>query len=96
MSTLPRYTLALVFAFIVGFGFRAFDQLRGAEWIVSPRQIADAHAAGKSGYETAPGTVALLPIRSEMADVFPLEWILAGALVGAAVLAATKKPSHPG
>ncbi len=51
MSTLPRYTLALVVALIVGFGFRTFNQLRGAKWIVSPQQIADAHAAGKPAYE---------------------------------------------
>ncbi len=86
----PRFALALIVALVVGFGYRAYDTANGAEWTVSPQQIASAKAEGKSGFEGSPGTVTVLPIRSELADILPFKWALAGIMAGCLVFAATK------
>ncbi|WP_413771049.1 MULTISPECIES: hypothetical protein [Lichenihabitans] len=90
---IPRLVLALVVALVVGFGYRFYDVSRGAEWMVSPDQIATAKAAGGAGVETSPGRIAVLPIRSETADVLPLQWAFAGIAAGALVFAATRRRS---
>lgn len=84
MSVIARALVAVVVALVVGFGLRFYDVERGAEWEVSPAQIAAAKAAGRMGVETRPGSVTVLPIRNEMADALPFKW--AGAGCAAAVL----------
>lgn len=92
LSPSIRIILALVVAVGVGFGYRAYDTAHGAEWVVSPEQIAAAEAAGKPGVETAPNTVAVLPIRSELAGVLTFKWTFAGMVAGALVMAGTRRP----
>lgn len=70
-------------AVIVGGGAMAYDKWKGAEWVVSPEQIAEAKAGGDAGYQSTPGTVAVRPIRSEIADVLPFKWVLSGVAAGA-------------
>ena len=48
MPIAARCLLAVVAALIVGFGLRYYDANRGAEWEVSPAQIASAKAARAS------------------------------------------------
>lgn len=88
---MKQILLPLVAALAVGFGFMAYDRSRGAEWVVSPQQIAAAKAEGKTGYESAPGTVAVLPIRSETADALPLKWAMAGVVAGVLVFSALRR-----
>ena len=61
----------------------AYDKSRGAEWVVSPEDIAAAQAAGQAGVQSRPGTVTVLPIRSETADMLPFKWAIAGVVAGA-------------
>jgi len=84
MNLVPRIILALVAGVVVGGGFMAWDRHRGAEWVVSPQQIAAAQANGQAGVQSRPGTVTVRPIRSETADALPFKWGLYG--VGAALL----------
>lgn len=79
MAFIPRIVVALVVALIVGFGFMVYDKRTGAEWVVSPEQI----AAGNGSVETSPGTVAVRAIRSETADVLPYKWAISGIVAGA-------------
>lgn len=90
MSLAARTLLAVVVALIVGAGLRFYDLGRGAEWEVSPAQVAAAKAAGQPGYETQPGSVAVLPIRSETADVLPFKWVGAGIAAGLLLFVATR------
>ncbi|WP_199260077.1 hypothetical protein [Paracoccus binzhouensis] len=78
-------------ALAVGFGLMTYDKMRGAEWVVSPRQIAEAKAAGQPGYESRPGTVTVLPIRSETADALPFKWAMAGIVAGAFAFGAMRR-----
>lgn len=78
MPFLPRIVVALVVALVVGLGFMAYDKKTGAEWVVSPEQI----AAGNGSVETRPGTVAVRAIRSEIADVLPYKWAISGLIAG--------------
>ncbi|WP_020184417.1 hypothetical protein [Methylopila sp. 73B] len=78
-----RLAAAFLVACAVGAGAMIYDQTRGADWAVSPQQIAAAKAAGQAGVETRPGSVAVLPIRSETADVLPFKWALLGLAAGA-------------
>ncbi|MGU3400433.1 hypothetical protein ACLBWS_11930 [Brucellaceae bacterium D45D] len=91
MNTPTRFILALVVAAIVGFGFMFYDKSRGAEWVVSPQQIEQARAEGKAGFESKPGTVTVLPIRSETADALPVKWAMYGIVAGLFVLFATRR-----
>ncbi len=91
MNTPTRFILALVVAAIVGFGFMFYDKSRGAEWVVSPQQIEQAKAEGKVGFESKPGTVTVLPIRSETADALPVKWAMYGIVAGLFVLVATRR-----
>jgi len=91
MSTPRNLLLSAIVALAVGGGKMAFDNWQGAEWEVSPQQIADAKAAGKAGYESSPGTVAVLPIRSETADLLPFQWALYGLAAGALTFAGLRK-----
>ncbi|WP_182084034.1 hypothetical protein [Aureimonas sp. ME7] len=93
MSLPVRLVLALVVALAVGFGWMTLDNRRGAEWVVSPEEIAAAKADGKMGVENDRGSVTVLPIRSETADVLPFKWALAGVAAGAVVFAATRRRS---
>ncbi|MBD8556181.1 hypothetical protein IFT84_16860 [Rhizobium sp. CFBP 8762] len=91
MSKPVNALIALIVAVIVGVGFMMIDRSRGAEWVVSPQQIEQAKAEGKQGYESSPGTVTVLPIRSETADVLPIKWALTGLIAGFLVFRALSK-----
>ncbi|SER31492.1 hypothetical protein SAMN05216548_11512 [Faunimonas pinastri] len=91
MKLAARLSIALVAAVIVGGAFMAYDKSRGAEWEVSPQQIAEAKSRGQIGYETRPGTVAVVAIRKETADALPLKWAVVGVAAGAFVLSATRR-----
>ncbi|WP_155037806.1 hypothetical protein [Paracoccus litorisediminis] len=88
---MKQILLPLVAALAVGFGFMAFDKSRGAEWVVSPQEIAEAKAAGSTGVESRPGTVTVLPIRSETADALPVKWAIAGIAAGALVFSSMRR-----
>lgn len=88
---MKQITLPLVTALAVGFGFMAYDRSRGAEWVVSPQEIAAAKAAGKAGVDSRPGTVTVLPIRSETADALPFKWAMAGIVAGALVFSSMRR-----
>jgi hypothetical protein len=83
--------ISVIFAFIVGFGFMTIDKLRGAEWVVSPQAIQQAKAEGKPGVESSPGTVTVLPIRSETADALPVKWTITGLVAGFLVFRALSR-----
>jgi hypothetical protein len=84
MSMPLRLLICLTLGGLCGGGMMWIDKAYEREWYVSPRQIEEAKAAGKLGVSTRPGTVALLPIRSEIADELPISWALYG--LGGAVL----------
>lgn len=83
MSMPRNLLLSALVALAVGGGKMTYDTWRGAQWEVSARQIANAKAEGKAGYESSPGTVTVLPIRSETADLLPFQWVLYGVAAGA-------------
>ena len=91
MSPVMRIAGAVVIALAVGVGLMMFDNSRGAEWEVSPEEIAAAQAAGKAGPEAQPGSVTVLPIRSETADILPFKWLFAGLGAGALFFVATRR-----
>ncbi|MFF2319457.1 hypothetical protein ACFVTJ_00230 [Agrobacterium sp. NPDC058088] len=91
MNMPTRIVIALVVALVAGGGYMTFDKMRGAEWVVSPQQIAEAQAKGQTGYESRPGTVTVRPIRSETADVLPMKWALIGLVAGLFAFRATGK-----
>jgi hypothetical protein len=82
MNTPVRLAVSLIIAVVVGGGYMMIDKQRGAEWVVSPQQIAEAQAKGQPGVESRPGTVTVLPIRSETADALPMKWAFAGVAAG--------------
>ncbi|MCB8820567.1 hypothetical protein [Microvirga rosea] len=86
-----RILASLIVGAIVGIGWMYIDRVRGAEWEVSPQQIADAKAQGKVGYESRPGTVAVLPIRSEKADILPFKWAIGGIVAAGLAFSALKR-----
>lgn len=90
MSLPLRLALALVAAFFIGSAAMIFDKYRDAEWEVSPAQIEAAKAQGKMGYESRPGTVAMLPIRSEIADMLIFQWVFMGLIGGVLVFYGTR------
>jgi hypothetical protein len=83
MQTFKQFLIPIIIGLVVGFGAMTSDKMRGSEWVVSPEQIAQAKAEGKMGYESSPGTVTVLPIRSEKADVLPFTWTLYGIAAAA-------------
>jgi len=89
MSFIARIIAAVVVAAVVGFGLMAYDKKTGAEWVVSPEEI----AANNGSLETRPGTVAVLPIRSETADVLPFKWAAAGIIAGLLAFTALRRRS---
>ena len=91
MQKSQRVLIALVAALVVGGGFMAYDKWRGAEWVVSPEQIAAAQANGQPGVESRPGTVTVLPIRSETADALPIKWGMAALMAGLLAFRASGK-----
>lgn len=91
MSNTKNILAAALVAVVVGGGFMAYDKMRGAEWVVSPQEIAEAQAQGKPGVESRPGTVTVLPIRSETADVLPMKWALYGLIAGILVFVSLRK-----
>lgn len=86
-----RLVLAFIVAIGVGAGFMMYDKQRGAEWVVSPEAIANAKSKGLPGVESRPGTVTVLPIRSETADALPFKWIISGAVAGIFVFVSTRQ-----
>ncbi len=86
-----RILIALAVAVVVGAGWMYMDRSRGAEWVVSPQQIAEAKAQGKAGFEQRPGTVTVLPIRSETADLLPIKWALGSLAAGGIAFAALNR-----
>ncbi|WP_288430810.1 hypothetical protein [uncultured Agrobacterium sp.] len=82
MSKIKSLGAAIVVGVAVGAAFMMLDKSRGAEWVISPQQIEQAKAEGKVGYESSPGTVTVLPIRSETADVLPFKWTMYGLVAG--------------
>lgn len=88
MQNIKTLVVAIIVGIAVGTAFMMLDKSQGAEWVVSPQQIEQAKAEGKAGYESSPGTVTVLPIRSETADVLPFKWTMYG-LVAAIVTFAT-------
>ena len=95
MSLTARLILAVVVALLVGGGVMAFDRSRGAEWSVSPQQIAAGKAEGKMGYEDGSGSVTVVPIRSETAGVLPFRWLLLGGGAGVLCFVATRRLGRP-
>ncbi|WP_337180949.1 hypothetical protein [Shinella sp.] len=91
MSNMRNLVASTVVALFVGGGAMAYDKWKGAEWVVSPEQIAEAKAGGNAGYQSAPGTVAVRPIRSEIADVLPFKWLLYGVAAGALTFVSLRK-----
>jgi hypothetical protein len=89
MNMPTRIVLSLVVALLAGGGYMTVDKMRGAEWVVSPQQIADAKANGQAGYESRPGTVTVLPIRSETADALPVKWAMIAVVGGLLAFRAT-------
>ena len=87
MSLIVRNTSARAVTLAVGSGPRLFDLGRDAEWEVPPAQIATAKKAGTPSYQTRPGSVTVLPIRSETADILPFKRAGAGLAAGALLLA---------
>lgn len=84
MNKSKRILVAAVVGLVVAGGAMMKDKMTNAEWVVSPEQIAQAKSEGKIGYESSPGTVTVLPIRSEKADMLPFTWILFGIAAGGA------------
>lgn len=82
MSIARNLVFSALVACAVGGGMMAYDTWTGAEWEVSPDEIAAARAEGKAGLESSPGTVTILPIRSETADILPFKWALYGLAAG--------------
>lgn len=78
MQNIKSLIVAIVVGIAVGAAFMMLDKSQGAEWAVSPQQIEQAKAEGKVGYESSPGTVTVLPIRSETADALPFKWMMYG------------------
>lgn len=91
MQTFKNYLIPIIIGLVVGFGAMTADKMRGREWVVSPEQIAQAKAEGKMGYESAPGTVTVLPIRSERADMLPFTWTFYGIAAAAASFFAIRR-----
>jgi hypothetical protein len=89
MNMPTRIVLSLVVALLAGGGYMTVDKMRGAEWVVSPQQITDAKASGQAGYESRPGTVTVLPIRSETADALPVKWAMIAVVGGLLAFRAT-------
>lgn len=78
MQNIKSLIVAIVVGIAVGAAFMMLDKSQSAEWAVSPQQIEQAKAEGKVGYESSPGTVTVLPIRSETADALPFKWTMYG------------------
>jgi hypothetical protein len=91
MNMPTRIVISLIVAIVAGGGYMTVDKMRGAEWVVSPQQIADAKASGQAGYEERPGTVTVLPIRSETADALPVKWAMIAVVAGLLAFRATGK-----
>ncbi|HAS3439036.1 TPA: hypothetical protein I6863_004073 [Vibrio cholerae] len=92
MNMRIRLIAGAITALVVGFGFMAYDKYTGREWVVSPEQIEVAQNSGQAGVETRPGTVAVLAIRREDADILPFKWLGYGLVAGFFVVYSTRKP----
>ncbi|MDN3712100.1 hypothetical protein QWZ10_10415 [Paracoccus cavernae] len=91
MSLSKRIIVALIVGLSIGGGAMIKDKLSNAEWVVSPEQIAQAKAEGKAGFESSAGTIAVLPIRSEKADILPYTWIFFGLMGAAGAFVVTRR-----
>jgi hypothetical protein len=94
MRVSVRVSAAVIIGIAVAFGMMAHDRQRGAEWAISPEQIADAQGAGKPGVEIGPGHFAIVPVASAGADLLPVKWGLIGLFVGCVVLVGTGQRSR--
>jgi hypothetical protein len=73
--------ISVIVGLIIFFSMMILDKVTGAEWAVSPKQIAQANAKGKmvgSG-----GTVTGRPIRKSNAGSLPYKWAFFGFASGA-------------
>ncbi|TXM78921.1 hypothetical protein FV218_02125 [Methylobacterium sp. WL69] len=95
MRTPIRVSAAIVVGIAVAVAMMAHDRQSGAEWAISPEQIADAQGAGKPGVETGPGRFARHPVASEGADLLPVKWGLVGLFAACVVLAGTGRRRAP-
>ena len=95
MRTPIRVSAAIVVGIAVAVAMMAHDRQSGAEWAISPEQIADAQGAGKPGVETGPGRFARHPVASEGADLLPVKWGLVGLFAACVVLAVTGRRRAP-
>ncbi|HEY0123870.1 MAG TPA: hypothetical protein VGC14_19330 [Rhizobium sp.] len=93
MTKFKSIFIAVAVGIVVAFGAMMKDKMTNAEWVVSPEQIAQAKAEGKMGYESSPGTVTVLPIRSEKADILPVTWLIFGIVAGGAAYVVTRRKS---
>ncbi|AGT09279.1 hypothetical protein [Paracoccus aminophilus] len=87
MSFTVRLVISALVAVVVGCGMMYYDKKNGAEWVVSPDQLAAANGA----LESRPGTVTVRPIRSETADMLPFKWAGAGIAAGILAFVATRR-----
>ncbi|WP_157085622.1 hypothetical protein [Methylobacterium sp. Leaf99] len=95
MRTPIRVSAAIVVGIAVALAMMAHDRQSGAEWAISPEQIADAQGAGKPGVEIGPGRFARHPVASEGADLLPVKWGLVGLFAACVVLAGTGRRRAP-
>ena len=93
MNTTKRILISLLIGLAVAGGAMVKDKMTNAEWVVSPEQIAAAKAEGKAGFESSPGTVTVLPIRSEKADILPLTWAIFGIAAAAVSFVVLRRKS---
>jgi len=91
MSTVRQLISAVITAVVIGGALGLYDTWRGAQWEVSPQEIAQAQAQGKLGVERRPGTVTVQPILDEDADLLPYKWLAIGIAAGALVFVAARK-----
>lgn len=93
MNKSKQIIVAVVVGLVVAGAAMMKDKATNAEWVVSPEQIAQAKAEGKPGYESSPGTVTVLPIRSEKADMLPFTWVFFGLAAGGAAFVVARRKS---
>lgn len=78
--------LNIIISTVIGLAIAAsmmiLDKATDAEWVVSPKQIADAKAKGTM-VNGGNGSVVVMPIRKSNANFLPYKWIFLGLAGGA-------------
>ncbi|NEU13830.1 hypothetical protein G3T14_17100 [Methylobacterium sp. BTF04] len=95
MRTPIRVLAAIGAGVAVGLAVMARDYAMDLEWAVTPEQVADAKASGQAGVALGNGRMAVLPVRSEHADLLPIKWMLIGLAAGGVVFAGTGRRRRP-